>query len=214
MAPCIIVQISKLSRNKRNTDVKRLTRDVEAKDRELAVHDQSLEEANRQKDAVIQKLTQIRQAIEQTRIKTIKLVQEKMEVEEQLQQLEKNLPTREEDNLFIHADNQMENEQISNIIKSKEEQIKKLQLRLRTVESELVTEKKRSQDLKEKLQQATAELEKKSAEQRQQEKACDNLKTQLERERQMVDFLRVQLTSADTSKDKYTKEIEVMWFCV
>lgn len=137
-----------------------------------------------------------------------------MEVEKQLQQLEKNLPTREEDNLFIHADNQMENEQISNIIKTKEDQIKELQLRLRTVESELVTEKKRSQDLKEKLQQATAELEKKSAEQRQQEKACDNLKTQLERERQMVDFLRVQLTSADTSKDKYTKEIEVMWFCV
>ena len=89
-----------------------------------------------------------------------------------------------------------------------------MQERLSTVESELVTERKRSQDLKEKLQQATAELEKKSSVQREQEKAYDNLKTHLEREREMVDFLRMQLTSPDTSKDKYTREVEVIWFCV
>ena len=203
-----------LSQNKWNTHVEKRTREVEAKDRELAVRDQSLEEAKRQKNTIIKKLTQIRQAIKQTQIKTIKLVHEKMEVEKQLQELEKDQQPREEEHPFIQADHQMENEQLSNVIKRNEEQIKELQLRLRTVKSELVTEKKRSQDLNEKLQQATLELEKKSAVEREQEKAYYNLKTHLERERQMVDFLRMQLTSSDTSKDKYTKEVEVIWFCV
>ena len=212
LASCIIVQISMPSRKKRNTHVQKLTKEVEAKDRELALHDQSLEEAKRQKDAIIQKLTKIRQTINQTQLKTIKLMREKMELEKQLQQLEKELQPREEC-LLINADHQMESEQLSNIIKNKEEQIKELQERLHTVESELVTEKKRSQDLKEKLQQATTELEKKSAVQQEQEKAYDNLKTHLEREREMVDFLRMQLTIPDTSKDKYTREVEVIWFC-
>lgn len=203
-----------LSQNKRNSHVEKRTREVEAKDRELAVHDQSLEEAKRQKNTIIKKLTQIRQAIKETQMKTIKLVREKIEVEKQLQELEKDQQPREEEHLFIQADHQMENEQLSNVIKRKEEQIKELQLRLHTVKSELVTEKKRSQHLNEKLQQATLELEKKSAVEREQEKAYTNLKTHLERERQMVDFLRMQLTSADTTKDKYTKEVEVVWFCV
>ena len=214
LASSIIVQITIPSHNKRNTRVEKLTRKVQAKDRELALHDQSLEEAKRQKDAIIQKLTQIKQTINQTRLKTINLVREKMELEEQLQQLENDLQPSEEEHLLIHSDHQMESEQLSNVIRNKEEQIKELQERLSTVESELVTERKRSQDLKEKLQQATAELEKKSAVQREQEKAYDNLKTHLEREREMVDFLRMQLTSPDTSKDKYTREVEVIWFCV
>ena len=212
MTSCIIVQISMSSRKKRDIHVEKLTRKVEAKDKELALHDQSLEEAKRQKDAIIQKLTQIKQTINQTQLKTIELIREKMKLEKQLQQLEEELQPREE-HLLINADHQMESEQLSNVIKNKEEQIKKLQERLNTVESELVTEKKRSQDLKEKLQQATAELEKKSAVQREQEKAYDNLKTHLEREREMVDFLRMQLTIPDTSKDKYTREVEVIWFC-
>ena len=66
-------------------------------------------------------------------------------------------------------------------------------------------ERSLSTELRQKLQQATEELAKKSAVEREQEEAKEYLKTHLERERQTVDFLRVQLTS----KDQHIREVEV-----
>ena len=72
------------------------------------------------------------------------------------------------------------------------------------------SEKKHSQDLREELQQGTEELQKKSALEQKLEEENENLKNQLERERKMADNLCKLLTSAGTSKDKYTMEVEVM----
>ena len=173
--------------------VEKCMREVEAKDKELALKYQSLEEARRQMDVANQRVTETIQSIRQTQTKAINLIQEKMEVEKQLQLKEQELQF-----LCTHQDS----EQLENIIRNKEEEIKKLQQRLHEVESELRYERKLSQELKEQLKQATAELETKSAVERERERATGDLRTSLERERQTVDFLREQLTSASASKEQ------------
>ena len=123
--------------------------------------------------------------------------------------VEKQLHLREQELLFLRTSHQEDSEQLQSFIWNREEEIRELQQQLHTVESELNFEKKRTQELSENLQQATTELEKKSAMERVQEKEKEALKTHLERERQMVDFLQMQLTTASSSKDQYISEMEV-----
>ena len=171
---------------------------MEEKDRELAAKIQSLEEAKRQKGEVNQRLVQIKQTIRQTQTKAMKLIQEKMDIEKKLQ-------LREQEFQFLCTGHQKDSEQLQNIIRNKEEEIRELQQCLQAVESELTLERNLSKELRKKLQQATEELAKKSAVEREREEAKEYLKTHLERERQMVDSLRVQLTS----KDQHIREVEV-----
>ena len=192
-AYCFVSQTSMPLQKKLIIQVERRMREVEAKDKELAVQYQSLEEARRQMGMANQRVTETIQSIRQTQTKAINLIQEKMEVEKQLQLKKQELQFL----CTIHQDS----EQLENIIRNKEEEIRKLQQRLHTVESELSSEKKWSQRLREQLRQVTAELETKSAVEREREKATGDLRTSLERERQTVDFLREQLTSASTSKE-------------
>ena len=187
---------------KLSTKVEQLRKQVKEKDRELAVKDRCLEEVKKQKGEVNQRLVQIKQTIRQTKTKTIKLIREKMNVEKQLQ-------LREQELQFLRTGHQEDSEQLQNIIRNREEEIRELQQQLHTVEGELNFERKRTQELSEKLQQATTELEKKSAVQRVQEKENEALKSHLKRERQMVDFLQMQLISASSSKDQYISEMEV-----
>ena len=175
--------------------VEKCVREVEAKDKELALKYHSLEEARRQMDVANQRVTETIQSIRQTQTKAINLIQEKMEVEKQLQLKEQELQLLR--TIDIHQDS----EQLENIIRNKEEEIRVLQHRLHEVESELSSERKLSQELREQLKQANAELETKYAVEREREKATGDLRTSLERERQMVDFLREQLTNASTSKE-------------
>ena len=123
--------------------------------------------------------------------------------------VEKQLQLREQELQFLRTGHQEDSEQLQNIIRNREEEIRELQQQLHTVEGELNFERKRTQELSEKLQQATTELEKKSAVQRVQEKENEALKSHLKRERQMVDFLQMQLISASSSKDQYISEMEV-----
>ena len=80
-----------------------------------------------------------------------------------------------------------------------------MQQHLHTVESELNSERKQSQELREQLRQLTVELKTKPTVERGREKATGDLRTSLERERQTVDFLCEQLTSTSTSN----KHVEV-----
>ena len=229
--------------------------EVETKDRELEQKNQALEEARRQKYTIKQRLTQTEQTIRQSRRKTLKLIEEKVEVKKQLglreqelqslherhqdsekllkiisskeeeiqelqqrhtqmkliqekMEIEKQLQLRELELRFLHASHQ-DSDKLQSIIRNKEEEVRELQQRLHTVESELASERKVTQDLKEKLHLATAELAEKSALAQEQEKANRDLKTQLERERQRIDHLFMQLTSASSSRDQYSMEVEV-----
>ena len=168
---------------------------MEEKDRELALKDQSLEEAKREKDAVSQKMMQLRQTIKQNQTYTISLVEEKAEAEKQLQLKEQQLQ-------LLHTIVQKDSELLQNL----EKEIRELRQRLQAVESELTLERNLSKELRKKLQQATEELAKKSAVEREREEAKEYLKTHLERERQTVDSLRVQLTS----KDQHIREVQVI----
>ena len=177
-----------------SSQIEKLRNNVKEKDRELALKDQSLEETKRQKDAVRQRMMQLRQTVKQNNTKTIRLVEEKAEAEKQLQLKEQELQLLR---TIVHKD--------SELLQNKEKEIRELRQRLQSVERELTLERSLSTELRQKLQQATEELAKKSAVEREQEEAKEYLKTDLEWERQTVDFLRVQLTS----KDQHIREVEV-----
>ena len=173
----------------------KLEKAVKEKDRELALKDQSLEEAKRQKSEANQKIMQLRWTIKQNKTKTIRLVEEKVEAEKQLHLKEQQLQLL---CTIVHKD--------SELLQNLEKEIRELRQRLQSVEKELILERNLSKELRQKLQQATEELAKKSAVEQEQQEAKEHLKSNLERERQTVDFLRVQLTS----KDHHIREVEVM----
>ena len=184
-----------------SSQIEKLRNNVKEKDRELAVKDQSLEETKRQKDAVSQKVIQLRQTVKQNYTKTIRLVEEKAEAEKQLQLKERELQLLrtvvQKDSELLQKDREL--------LQNLEKEIRELRQRLQSVEKELALERNLSKELRQKLQQATEELAKKSAVEREREEAKEYLKTHLERERQTVDSLRVQLTS----KDRHIREVEV-----
>ena len=229
------------------------------KDKELDQKNHALEEARRQKYAIKQRLIQTEQTIRQTRGKTLKLIQEKVEVRKQLglrerelqslykrhqdseklqkiirnkeeevqelqqkhtqmkliqekMEIEKQLLLKEQELQVLRSHE--DSEKLQSIIRNKEEEMRELQRRLHTVESELTSERKVTQDLKEKLHLVTAELAEKSALAQEREKANRDLKTQLEKERQRIDHLFMQLTSASNSRDQYISEVEVREDCV
>ena len=184
-----------------SSQIEKLRNNVKEKDRELTLKDQSLEETKRQKDAVSQKVIQLRQTVKQNNTKTIRLLEEKAEAKKQLQLKERQLQ-------LLHTVVQKDSELLqkdSELLQNLEKEIMELRQRLQSVEKELDLERNLSKELREKLQQATEELAKKSAVEREREEAKEYMKTHLERERQTVDFLRVQLTS----KDQHIREVEV-----
>ena len=181
--------------NSLKTRIAKLEKAVKEKDRELALKDQSLEEAKRQKSEANQKIMQLRWTIKQNKTKTIRLVEEKVEAEKQLHLKEQQLQLL---CTIVHKD--------SELLQNLEKEIGELRQRLQSVEKELILERNLSKELRQKLQQATEELAKKSAVEQERQEAKEHLKSNLERERQTVDFLRVQLTS----KDQHIREVEVM----
>ena len=196
-----IPQRSTAMQKRLGSQIEKLRNNVKEKDRELALKDQSLEEAKRQKDAISQKMMQLRQTIKQNQTKTISLVKKKAEAEEQLQLKERELQLLrtivQKDSELLQKDREL--------LQNKEKEIRELRQHLQSVESELTLERNLSKELRKKLQQATEELGKKSAVEREREEAKEYLKTHLERERQTVDSLRVQLTS----KDQHIREVQV-----
>ena len=185
-----------------SSKVEKLTKQVETQDLELAVRQIALEEARRQKDATRERMMQVRQTIRHAKTKFMKLIQQKEEVQKQLQLREKELK-------LLHTGHRKESEELRSIIQNKRDEIQELQHNLQSVESKLTSERKVTQDLKEKLHQANAALAEKSALAQEREKVNEAFKILLEGERQRVDQLVRQLTSASTSRDQYTREIEV-----
>ena len=191
-----------------SSQIEKLRNNVKEKDRELSLKDQSLVEAKRQKDATSQKMMQLRRTIKQNNTKTIRLVEEKAEAEKQLQLKKRELQLLHR---VVHKDSELlqkDRELLQKdreLLQNLEKEIMELRQRLQLVERELTLERNLSKELRQKLQQATEELAKKSAVEREQEEAKEYLKTDLEWERQTVDFLRVQLTS----KDQHIREVEV-----
>ena len=124
-------------------------------------------------------------------------------------EVEKQLQLREQELQFLRTGHQKDSELLRSIIHNKEEEVQELLHRLQSVESELAFERKVTQDLKEKLHQENAALAEKSALAQEREKVNEAFKILLEGERQRVDQLVRQLTGASTSRDQYTREIEV-----
>lgn len=182
--------------------VEKLRREIETKDREVIEKSSSLQEARRQKGLVQERQIKVEEKIRESHTKTTKLLHKKVK-------LEKKLQLREQELQLLHTGQEKHSQQLWSIIQNKEEEVRELQQRLFSVESELASEKKVTHDLREKLHQATVELVEKTAREQERENANLLFKTHLERERQRMDQLVMQLTSASTSKDQYIKEIQV-----
>ena len=191
-----------------SSQIEKLRNNVKEKDRELLLKDQSLVEAKRQKDATSQKMMQLRRTIKQNNTKTIRLIEEKAEAEKQLQLKKRELQLL---HTVVHKDSELlqkDRELLQKdreLLQNLEKEIMELRQCLQLVERELTLERNLSKELRQKLQQATEELAKKSAVERERQEAKEYLKTHLDRERQIVDSLRVQLAS----KDRHIREVEV-----
>ena len=166
--------------------LRNLKNDVKERDKVLLVKDQSLEEARRQKDKEKARIMRIRQNSKQTYRRATKLLTEKTEIQEQLEEKQKTLSTHHHEDI----------EQLRN----KEREVRELQQHLHDEVQELRT----------KTHQATTEFEKKSAVEREQVKVNGYLKTHLERARKMLDFLY----SAGASKEQYIMQFEVKRQCM
>ena len=202
VASFLLTQMSTSLQQELCGQVEKLRREVETKDREVVEKSLSLQEARRQKGAVQERQIEVKEKIRESHKKTIKLLHKKVK-------LEKKLQLREQELQLLRTGQEKCSQQLWSIIQNKEEEVQELQQRLFSVESELVSEKKMTQDLREKLHQATVELLEKTAQEQERENANLLIKTHLERERQRMDQLVMQLTSASTSKDQYIKEIQV-----
>jgi len=102
-----------------SSKVEKLSKEVEAKDRELAVKNLVLDDARKQENIVRQKLLEIKQTVGNTQNKTMKLIQQKMEVEKQLQ-------LREQELQFLRTGHQKDSEQLRSTIHNKEEEVREL----------------------------------------------------------------------------------------
>lgn len=175
---------------------------METKDRELVLQNLALGEARRQEGAVNQKLMRFKQTLQQTEAKTVKLIQLKKDVDNQLELKKKELKS-------LHTRYRKDSEELQSKIQNKEEEIRGLQSLLHSVEEELTSEKKVAQDLKDKVHQADVELAEKSALAHEREKRIGNFEIQLVDLRQTVEQLMMLLTKSTTSGDQYIREIEV-----
>ena len=149
-----------------SSQIEKLRNNVKEKDRELSLKDQSLVEAKRQKDATSQKMMQLRRTIKQNNTKTIRLIEEKAEAEKQLQLKKRELQLLHR---VVHKDSELlqkDRELLQKdreLLQNLEKEIMELRQRLQLVERELTLERNLSKELRQKLQQATEELAKKSA---------------------------------------------------
>lgn len=134
--------------------------------------------------------------------KTTGLLKEKSELEKQLELKQQELE-------FLHTIKQKDEEKLQLILKNKRVEIKQLQQQIQVLNSELQSEKKTAKELREKLSQVEKKLQVKSSRVQELEKAICELRLDYKNERKRVDMLLMQRTAATTSKEQYTKEIEV-----
>ena len=183
------------SQQELSSKIKKLSTEVVSKDRELAARNLALKEARRQQGAVHQRLTQLKQTVGQTLTKTMKLIQQKIEVEKQIQ-------LREQELQFLCTGHQKDSEQFRSIFQNRDMEVRELQHRLNSLMSVLASERKIIQCLKHSLHQANAELAEKSAQVQEQEKSNGDFKILLDKERQWVDQLLMQITSTRTAREQ------------
>ena len=182
--------------------VAQLQKALEANDKEFEKKRQLLEKAEKEKTTTKHRVARIHQMVIAVHSKTTGLLKEKSELEKQLELKQQELE-------FLHTIKQKDEEKLQLILKNKRVEIKQLQEQIQALDSELQSEKKTAQELREKLSQVDKELQGKSSQVQELEKVICELRLDYKNERKRVDMLLMQRTAATTSKEQYTKEIEV-----
>ena len=85
---CHVSQPSVPWQKELSAKLRNLKNDVKERDKELLVKDQSLEEARRQKDEERVRMKEIKQNIKQTYTRAVKLLSEKREIQEDIEQFQ------------------------------------------------------------------------------------------------------------------------------
>ena len=175
--------------------------DIEDKDQELAKKQQALKQAEQWKNTVAKQLVSIQQKTENIRSKALNLLKEK-------DGLEKSLLLREKEIEIMKLSATKDKAQLQEIISLKEKEIADLKTKLQEVREELGRE---TLSLNEQYQKVTLELASKSTEIKLLREAKEEMKLSLDIERKRYNNVVMQQTAANTSKDSYKQEVEVLY---
>jgi len=159
--------------------------------------------AQREKAIVKQRFAQARKNALDVQMKTTRLIEKEHQLETQLELKQYELKL-----LSKHSASEKYQHKLKLIIANKDAEIKNLQGEICRLNTELEATRRAAYVFRKKLQQVTKELEVKSAEVRQLERARLELRDDLDWERKRVDMLMMQRSNS-RSGDKYNKEIEV-----
>ena len=177
---------------------------IESKDVELMVRKQTSSEAQNARALAREKFQQIKRDAVQVQTRVPKLTSQRIEIRKQLEQKEHGLRK-------LQQIQEREKGELQSLIDEKNEEITRLQQELEAVQAELAFEKQKASSLQEQLQQATKDLEVKSARVQELKSASQEHKAFLYSQRKMVDQLLMQQAAALNSQQRYTEEIEVCY---
>ena len=177
---------------------------IESKDMELMVRKQTSSKAQNARALAREKFKQIKRDAVQVQTRVTKLISQRIKIQKQLDQKERGLRK-------LQQILEREKGELQSLIDEKNEEITRLQQELEAVQVELAFEKWKASSLQEQLQQATKDLEVKSARVQELESAHQELKAFLDSQRKMVDQLLMQQAAASNSQQQYTKEIQVCY---
>lgn len=172
--------------------------DIECKDQMLADQDQALKQAKKEMQQCEQKLKQMSQMIQHADSKITQLEKEKSEIEKklELQEFEFKL-------ICLCATIEIKKQQV--FVSLKEQEIKDHKAQLQIVSEQLTALKEQHSSLQEELLYLQAEMEKKSQGVKNQEKAEEEMKSELEAMRVKINDYLVQARAS--SIDEHEKRM-------
>jgi len=129
--------------------------------------------------------------------------------------LRKKLQLKEQELCFLKQleKQKSENEELKQVITSKEAEVKQLQEQLDALEEKLKSATYEMHSLREELKQMTTDLEVKSTEVRRLEEGKAEVGTTLQWERRRLDMQLMLLTSAANTREDYIMELKVHQYC-
>ena len=186
----------------RHGRINQLIKQLHAKDAELEAKSNMLEESKKEKSVLNHEVTTLKQNIDHTHIKSVKLINEKLEIEKQLELKKQEIE-------LLKSSHSDKSQHFQSIITQREEEISQLKEQLRMVEGQLSSERKKAQDLREQFNQVERELAAESARAQELEKSNGKLEANLESTRKRVELLLMENAAASSNQQQHTRELEV-----
>ena len=182
--------------------VEKLKQDIVEREKDLDRRDQSLQQVEQEKKAALQRIDTLENKISICQSKITDLMKEKDETAMALEVVNFEFD-------LVHQSNTQHIALQQQCIRLREKEVSNLRERLQLVENELRETNLLIPTLKEDLQMATVELEKKSTEIKVLQQNNNDMRLLLDTEKQVLDNYLLQQTAANISHDRYKQEVKV-----